>query len=190
MRRQYWCVVHSLLLAGFLMHLFMDDFLPGCLFAVVILLCFMIGMNVWWVYMQLYSHYFGNKVVLYWCCYPLPPPLFLFFYVHITFDLGTNCRQVEEGCPRSCLINSHSLSRLSPLHRRCSRLDFILRRTVDYMLIIEKWYDPSTTNLLTFFTGWLYVTSVMTEFVNILHRLVVRYISHGGQRFTRLGNLC
>ena len=35
-KRQYLCVVHSLLSAGFLMYLFMDDFLPGCLFAVVI----------------------------------------------------------------------------------------------------------------------------------------------------------
>ena len=35
-KRQYLFVVHSLLSAGFLMYLFTDDFLPGCLFAVVI----------------------------------------------------------------------------------------------------------------------------------------------------------
>ena len=35
-KRQFLCVVHSLLSAGFLMYLFMNDFLPGCLFAVVI----------------------------------------------------------------------------------------------------------------------------------------------------------
>ena len=33
------------------MFLFMNDFLPDCLFAVVVIKCFMIGVNVWWVYL-------------------------------------------------------------------------------------------------------------------------------------------
>ena len=47
--------MHSLMSVGFLMYLFMNDifFLPPWtyLFAVVIYWCFMIGMNVWWVYL-------------------------------------------------------------------------------------------------------------------------------------------
>ena len=38
MKRQFICDAHSLLSAGFLMYLFMNDFLPGyLLFAVVII---------------------------------------------------------------------------------------------------------------------------------------------------------
>ena len=35
----------------FFMFLSMNDFLPGCLFALVVIKCFMIGVNVWWVYL-------------------------------------------------------------------------------------------------------------------------------------------
>ena len=38
--------------AGFHMYLFMNEFLSGCVFAVVVIQwCFMIGVNVWWVYL-------------------------------------------------------------------------------------------------------------------------------------------
>ena len=57
---------------NFLMFLSMNDFLPGCLFAVVIK-CFMIGVNVWWVYLApqnipraISLLTLGNKVVLYY----------------------------------------------------------------------------------------------------------------------------
>ena len=53
------------------MFLSMNDFLPGCLFAVVVIKCFMIGVNVWLVYLapQNVSRAIsvltlGNKVVL------------------------------------------------------------------------------------------------------------------------------
>ena len=36
MKRHFFCDMHSLMLAGFPMYLFINDFLPGCLFAVVI----------------------------------------------------------------------------------------------------------------------------------------------------------
>ena len=35
MKRQFLCDMYSLMSAGCLMHLFMNDFFPGCLFAVV-----------------------------------------------------------------------------------------------------------------------------------------------------------
>ena len=35
--RQFLCDMHSLMSAGFRMYLFMNDFLPGCLFAVVVI---------------------------------------------------------------------------------------------------------------------------------------------------------
>ena len=35
-KRQCLCDMHSSMSVGFLMHLFMNDFLPGCLFAVVV----------------------------------------------------------------------------------------------------------------------------------------------------------
>ena len=37
MKRQFLCDLHSLMSVGFLMYLFMNDILPGCLFAVVII---------------------------------------------------------------------------------------------------------------------------------------------------------
>ena len=42
------CDMHSLMPVGFFMFLFMsmNDFLAGCLFAVVVFKCFMIGVNV------------------------------------------------------------------------------------------------------------------------------------------------
>ena len=40
MKRQFLCDMHSLMSAGFLMYLFMNDSLPGCLFAVVCFLMF------------------------------------------------------------------------------------------------------------------------------------------------------
>ena len=39
------CDRHSLMPVGFFLFLSMNDFLPGCLFAVVVK-CFMIGVNV------------------------------------------------------------------------------------------------------------------------------------------------
>ena len=36
MKRQFLCDMHSLMLVAFLMYFFMNDFLSGCLFAVVI----------------------------------------------------------------------------------------------------------------------------------------------------------
>ena len=53
----------------------MNDFLPGCLFAVVIK-CFMIGVNVWWVYLApqniprvISVLTLGNKVILLYCVF-------------------------------------------------------------------------------------------------------------------------
>ena len=40
------CDMHSLMPVGVFMLLSMDDFLPGCLFAVVVTKRFMIGVNV------------------------------------------------------------------------------------------------------------------------------------------------
>ena len=40
------CDMHSLMPVVFFMFLSMNDFLPGCLFAVVVIKCFMIGVNV------------------------------------------------------------------------------------------------------------------------------------------------
>ena len=40
------CDMHSLKPVGFFMFLSMNDFLPGCLFAVVVIKGFMIGVNV------------------------------------------------------------------------------------------------------------------------------------------------
>ena len=40
------CDVHSLMPVEFFMFLSMGDFLPGCVFAVVVVKCFMIGVNV------------------------------------------------------------------------------------------------------------------------------------------------
>ena len=37
MKRQFLCDMHSLMSAGFRMYLFMNDFLSGCLFAVVVI---------------------------------------------------------------------------------------------------------------------------------------------------------
>ena len=37
MKRQFLRDMHSLMLAGFLMYLFMNDFVPGSLFAVVVI---------------------------------------------------------------------------------------------------------------------------------------------------------
>ena len=51
------------------MYLFVNDFLPRCLFAVVVIECFMADMNVWWVYLAWKNIpsaivlTFGNKVV-------------------------------------------------------------------------------------------------------------------------------
>ena len=36
MKRQFLCDMHSLMSAGFLIYLFMNDLLRGCLFAVVV----------------------------------------------------------------------------------------------------------------------------------------------------------
>ena len=54
------------------MFLSMNDFLPRCLFAVVVIICFMIGVNVWWVYQApqnippaISVLILGNKVVLF-----------------------------------------------------------------------------------------------------------------------------
>ena len=53
------------------MFLLMHDFLPGCLFAVVVIKCFMMGVNVWWVYLApqnipraISVLTLGNKVIL------------------------------------------------------------------------------------------------------------------------------
>ena len=58
--------------------LFMNDFLLGSLFAVVVNKCFMIGVNVWWVYLTPQNIpravsvlTLGNKVVLYRILYNL-----------------------------------------------------------------------------------------------------------------------
>ena len=40
------CDMHSLMPVGFFMFLSMNAFLPGCLFAVVVIKRFMIGVNV------------------------------------------------------------------------------------------------------------------------------------------------
>ena len=40
------CDMHSLMPVKFFMFLSMNDFLPRCLFAVVVIKCFMIGVNV------------------------------------------------------------------------------------------------------------------------------------------------
>ena len=37
LKRQFLCDMHSLVSVGLLMYLFMNDFLPGCLFAVVVI---------------------------------------------------------------------------------------------------------------------------------------------------------
>ena len=63
---------------GFFMFLPMNDFLPGCLFVVVVIKCFMTGVNVWWVYLApqnipcaisvlISVLILGNKVILYNC---------------------------------------------------------------------------------------------------------------------------
>ena len=36
-KRQFLCDMHNLMSAGFLMYLFMNDFSPGCLLAVVVI---------------------------------------------------------------------------------------------------------------------------------------------------------
>ena len=38
MKGQFLCDTHSSMSVGFLMYLFMNNFLPGCLFAVVVIL--------------------------------------------------------------------------------------------------------------------------------------------------------
>ena len=40
------CDIHSLMPVGFFMVLSVNDSLPGCLVAVVVIRCFMIGVNV------------------------------------------------------------------------------------------------------------------------------------------------
>ena len=40
------CDMHSLMPVGFFMFVSMNDLLPECLFAVVVIKCFMIGVNV------------------------------------------------------------------------------------------------------------------------------------------------
>ena len=40
------CDMHSLMPVGFFMFSSMNDFLPGFIFAVVVIKCFMIGVNV------------------------------------------------------------------------------------------------------------------------------------------------
>ena len=37
MKRQFLCNMHSAMSVGFLMYLFMNDLLPGCLFAVAVI---------------------------------------------------------------------------------------------------------------------------------------------------------
>ena len=37
MKRQFLCGMHSLMSVGLLIYLFMHDFLPGCLFVVVVI---------------------------------------------------------------------------------------------------------------------------------------------------------
>ena len=56
--------------ASGIFHVFIYDFLPGCLFAVI--KCFMIGVNVWWAYLApqnipraISVLTLGNKVILY-----------------------------------------------------------------------------------------------------------------------------
>ena len=36
-KRQFVCDMHSLMSVGFLMYIIMNDFLPGCLFAVAVI---------------------------------------------------------------------------------------------------------------------------------------------------------
>ena len=69
MKKQFLHGMHSLMSAGFLVYLFMNDLL-GCLFAfVVIEWHLLIGVNVWWVYLALqnipstFVLTLGNKVV-------------------------------------------------------------------------------------------------------------------------------
>ena len=50
----------------FFMFLSMNDFLPGCLFAVVVIKCFMIGVNVWWVYFGTTKHSSCNQCTDTW----------------------------------------------------------------------------------------------------------------------------
>ena len=73
--------MHSLMPVGFFMFLSINDFLPGCLFAVVIK-CFTIGVNVWWVYLTpqnipraISVLTLGNKVISYCIlyCVAIPP---------------------------------------------------------------------------------------------------------------------
>ena len=40
------CDMHSLMPVGFFMFFSVNDFSPGCFFAVVVIKCFMIGVNV------------------------------------------------------------------------------------------------------------------------------------------------
>jgi len=54
----------------------LNDLLPGCLFAVAVIKCFMTGVNVWWVYLApenipraISVLTLGNKVVLYFTSY-------------------------------------------------------------------------------------------------------------------------
>ena len=63
--------MHSLMPVGFVMFLSMNDFLAGCLFAVVVIKCFMIGVNLWWEYLApqnipraISVLTLGNKVIL------------------------------------------------------------------------------------------------------------------------------
>ena len=65
--------MHNLMPVGFFMFLSMNDFLPGCLFAVVVNKYFIIGVNVWWVYMApqkipraINVLTLGNKDILNW----------------------------------------------------------------------------------------------------------------------------
>ena len=44
----------------------MNDFLPGCLFAVVVIKCFMIGVNVWWVCQGTTKHSSCNQCIDTW----------------------------------------------------------------------------------------------------------------------------
>ena len=66
------CDVHSLMPVVFFMFLSMNDFLPGCLFAVVVIKCFMIGMcdECTWHHKTflVQSVTLGNKVILLYCC--------------------------------------------------------------------------------------------------------------------------
>ena len=80
MKRQFLCDIQSLMSVGFLLYLFMNDFLPGRLMfaAVVIQWCFMIGVNVSCVYVApqnipsaiALTH--GNNVVLHRIIMPEP----------------------------------------------------------------------------------------------------------------------